>query len=148
MDQFVVLATTMRRILKHYSRLGRIERAATLVACEAADNWIHSVVGSAISLAEETHEKTISAETMVAALGENELFDAVPRVWSFSKTRLRDRIKWQAGELRISLAAKVVLYNAFEDYLTLLGLRIAISQDLAARRTISHRHVIAAINAR
>ena len=145
MDKFVVLPTTMSRILKQYSGVQRIERLASWTACEAADNWLHSVVDNMMILAAEKKEKTISAQT-AAFVTQSEGVE--PRVWKFCKTRLRDRLKWQAGEFRISLAAKIVLYNSFEDYLKLLAERIAVSQNLANRRTISEQHVTAAINAR
>jgi histone H3/H4 len=145
MDKFVVLPTTMSRILKQYSEINRIERAASWTACEASDNWLYAVVSNAMGLAIEKGEKAISGAT-IGFVTQSE--DTQPRNWKFCKTRLRDRLKWQAGELRISLAAKIILYNAFEDYLKLLASRIAATQKLASRKTISAEHVTAAVDFR
>ena len=145
MDTCVCLPTTMRRILKERSGLKRIERAAALTACEAADRWLHSVVDNVMLLTNENGEKTISAET-VAFVTQSE--DVEPRSWPFCKTRLRDAIKSRSPNFRWSLAAKVVLCNAFDDYLNLLACRIAATQELAGRRTISEKHVKADVNCR
>jgi histone H3/H4 len=145
MDRFVVLQTTMSRILKAYSGLNRIEESASSMACEATDRWLHGVVASIMMLAEESKETTISANMVAFVVGSE---DSQTRVWAFCKTRLRDRIKTQSAGFRWSLGGKVTLYNAFEDYLKLLASRVASTQELADRKTISEKHVTAAINAR
>jgi histone H3/H4 len=143
MDRFVVLQTTMARILKAYSELNRIEKSATLMACEAADRWLHGIVATLMMLAEDEKKTTISEAMVVLVVGYS---DTHPRDWMFCKTRLRDRIKTQSAGFRWSLGGKITLYNAFDDYLKLLASRIATTQELANRRTISERHVKAAVN--
>jgi histone H3/H4 len=145
MDKFICLQTTMSRILKQYSGVTRIERVAAVTASKAADDWLHSVVANMMNLAIEKGEKTFSAET-ATFVTQND--DVEVRNWPFCKTRVRDRIKRQAGEFRISLAAKIIIYNAFDDYLKLLASRIAVTQELANRKTISAEHVKAAIDFR
>jgi histone H3/H4 len=142
---FVVLPTTMRRILKERSGLQRVEKAAALRACEAADRWLRGVIESVLMLATENNQKTIQAG-MVAFVTEQE--DTMARNWAFCKTRLRDSVKNQSPQFRWSLAAKILLYNAFDNYLQLLTGRIAATQELAKRKTISAKHVTAAIFAR
>ena len=141
----VVLPTTMSRLLKGYSGLLRIEKAAALLCSDAADQWIHSAVDNIKQVATVKEEKTIS-EASVAYVVESE--DLVARNWAFCKTRLRDRVKELSKGFRWSLAGKIVLYNAFDDYLKLLAGRIASTQELAKRKTISAKHVTAAVNSR
>jgi histone H3/H4 len=141
----VVLPTTMSRLLKVYTGLHRIEKAAAILCSNAADQWIHSAVENIKQAATVQEEKTISERT-VAFVVESE--DIVARNWSFCKTRLRDRVKELSPGFRWSLAGKIVLYNAFDDYLKLLAGRIASTQELAKRKTISAKHVTAAVISR
>jgi histone H3/H4 len=141
----VVLPTTMSRLLKGYSGLHRIEKAAAVLGSEAAERWLHSVVETVKQVATEKEEKTISEGT-VAFVVESE--DLVARKWVFCKTRLRDRVKAPSRGFKWSLAGKIVLYNAFDEYLKLLAGRIAATQDLAKRKTISAKHVTAAVMSR
>jgi histone H3/H4 len=141
----VVLPTTMSRLLKGCSGLHRIEKAASILCSNAADQWIQSAVENVKQVATVKEEKTISEGT-VAFVVESE--DIVARNWSFCKTRLRDRVKALSRGFRWSLAGKIVLYNAFDDYLKLLATRIASTQELAKRKTISAKHVTAAVNSR
>jgi histone H3/H4 len=64
------------------------------------------------------------------------------------KTRARDRIKALSPGFRWSLHAKRALYEAFEKYIQLRCQRIAATQRLAGRRTISEQHGIAALKLR
>jgi histone H3/H4 len=141
----IVLPTTMSRLLKGNSGLHRIEKAAAILCSNAADQWILSAVENIKQVATVKQEKTISEGT-VAFVVETE--DIVARNWSFCKTRLRDRVKELSRGFRWSLAGKIVLYNAFDDYLKLLAGRIASTQELAKRKTISAKHVTAAVNSR
>jgi histone H3/H4 len=145
MDRFVILPTTIARLLKQYSGLTRIERAASWAASEAADEFLHKIMHRIIDFTIQKGEKTISPETVAFVTKNN---DTKPRNWLFSKTRLRDRIKCMAGNLRINLESKVILCNAFDDYLELLAERISVTQKLCKRNTISQEHILAAINFR
>jgi histone H3/H4 len=141
----IVLPTTMSRLLKGISGLHRIEKAAAILCCDAADQWLYSVVDTVKRVATEKEEKAIS-ERSVAFVVDSE--DPEARQWVFCKTRLRDRVKALSPGFRWSLAGKIVLYNAFDDYLKLLATRIASTQELAKRKTISAKHVTAAVMSR
>jgi histone H3/H4 len=141
----VVLPTTMSRLLKGISGLHRIEKEAAILCSDAADRWINSAVEDIKQAATVKQENTISVHT-VAFVVESE--DIVARQWVFCKTRLRDRVKELSRGFRWSLAGKIVLYNAFDDYLKLLAGRIASTQELAKRKTISAKHVTAAVKMR
>jgi hypothetical protein len=110
---FVVLPTTMSRILKQHSGLHRIERGAALTGSQAADRWLQGVVEGVMRLATEKEEKTISEATVGFV---TQQADVTIRPRAFCKTRLRDRVKALSGGFRWALAAKIVLYNAFDDY--------------------------------
>jgi histone H3/H4 len=141
----VVLPTTMSRLLKGISGLHRIEKAAAILCSNAADQWIQSAVENIKQAATVQEEKTISEGTVSFVV---ESHDIVARKWEFCKTRLRDRVKQLSKVFRWSLAGKIVLYNAFDDYLKLLAGRIASTQELAKRKTISAKHVTAAVMSR
>jgi histone H3/H4 len=141
----IVLPTTMSRLLKGNIGLHRIEKAAAILCSNAADQWILSAVENIKQVATVQEEKTISEGT-VAFVVESE--DLVARNWVFCKTRLRDRVKALSRGFRWSLAGKIVLYNAFDEYLKLLAGRIASTQELAKRKTISAKHVTAAVLSR
>ena len=141
----VVLPTTMSRVLKGCSGLHRIEKEAAILCSDAADQWIQSAVENIKQVATVQEQKTISEGT-VSFVVESE--DIVARNWAFCKTRLRDRVKALSKGFRWSLAGKIVLYNAFDDYLKLLACRIASTQELAKRKTISAKHVTAAVMSR
>jgi histone H3/H4 len=143
----VILPATMKRLLKQYSGLHRIETAAAMAACVATDAWIEGVVKRVVTIAREQELKTIDVHTVLKALG-SEVLSSEPSHMTWCKTRMRDRIKALSPGFRWSLAAKQILYASFEDYLRLLSSRIAITQKLCNRNTISKDHVIAAINYR
>jgi histone H3/H4 len=141
----VVLPATMKRVLKQYSGLHRIETAAAMAVCDATDAWIEDVMKHVVTIAREQELKTIDVHTVLKALG-TEVLLSEPSPMTWCKTRMRDRIKALSPGFRWSLDAKQMLYASFEDYLRLLSARIAITQKLCNRNTISTNHVIAAIN--
>lgn len=140
----VVRPTTMKRLLKQYSGLHRIEKAASRVACDATDEWISSAVNRIVTLARASDRKTIDVDTVTHALEDVSPIAAHRFTWC--STRLRDRIKSLSRGFRWSLAAKIVLYNTFESYLRTLSSRIAVTQRLSGRSTIAKEHVLAAIH--
>jgi histone H3/H4 len=109
---------------------------------------VEKIVKRAVVIATAKGQRTIVSDTIEQALdGQLKLGQQTSdREWC--KTRLRDRLKALTSGFRWSLAAKRVLYDAFEHYIQLLCHRIACTQRLAGRRTISEEHVIAAVKTR
>ena len=118
---FVVSSTTMKRILKHKTGISRIERAASATACRATDAWIKAAMKRIVLIATEKTQRTIDVDTIQQALeGQVKVPHSIcSREWC--KTRLRDHIKALSPGFRWSLAAKSVLYNAFEMYIETLS---------------------------
>jgi histone H3/H4 len=145
---FVVCPTTMKRIIKHKSGFSRIERAAAVALCRSTDAWVGKIVKRLVAIATDNNNRTIDSDTVLQALdGQVKAVQSTSaREWC--KTRMRDRLKGLSPDFRWSLAGKIVLYNAFDDYLKLLATRIASTQELAKRKTISAKHVTAAVLSR
>ena len=138
----------MRRVLKHYAGLKRIEGAASIVACDAADVWIAIAVKRIVKLAKASELNTIDAETVKRVLECQAVSPNTSHRFTWCRTRLRDRIKMLSPGYRWSLAGKIVLYNSFESYLRTLASRISVTQRLCSRSTIAKDHVLAALNYR
>jgi histone H3/H4 len=143
---FVVCPTTMKRIIKHQTAISRIERAAAVAFCYASDKWIEHMVTRSLDIAKGKNQRTIDVDTVQQAMDGQVKVGKSTREWC--KTRARDRIKTLSPGFRWSLQAKRAFYAAFEKYIQLLCQRIAATQRLAGRMTISEQHVIAAVKAR
>jgi histone H3/H4 len=143
----VVLNQTMKRVFKHYTGLKRIENEASKVGCHATDQWIANTVERVLEIATSKKQRTIDKETVAQALGK-EADDLLNVYTNWCKTRLRDRVKLLTPGFRWSLAAKKLMYNAFEAYIRLLSARIEVTQFLCGLSTISAKHVKAAIECR
>jgi histone H3/H4 len=143
----VILPATMKRVLKQYSGLHRIETAAAMAVCDATDAWIEDVVKRVVTIATESELKTIDLNTVSKALG-SEMLSTEPSHMTWCKTRMRDRLQILTAGFRWSKAAKEFVYASFDAYLRLISARIALTQKLCKRSTISKKHVLAAIEYR
>jgi histone H3/H4 len=139
---FVVCPTTMKRIIKHKTGFSRIERAAAVALCRSTDAWVGKIVKRIVAIATDNNKRTIDSDTVLHALdGQVKVVQSTSaREWC--KTRMRDRLKALSPDFRWSLAGECVLYKGFESYLQLLCERIASTQRLAGRRTMSEQHVV------
>ena len=146
---YVVKPTTMKRIVRKFTGMKRVEKNATITLCQAADKWIERIVARIVTIATDKDLKTIDVATVEKAL-ENEVpvERSLCNEYIWCKTRHRDRIKSLSKEFRWGLKAKITLWNHFDAYLMLLARRIRSSQRLAKRRTIAHSHVLASIEYR
>jgi histone H3/H4 len=64
----VILPATMKKVMKNYSGLNRIETAAAMTVCDATDAWVEGVVKRVVTIAIEQGLKTIDTPTVLKAL--------------------------------------------------------------------------------